>query len=1582
MSSKTTTHFSARKRLLAAAVSACFVSTSAWSNPTAPQVVNGAASFNQAGSLLTVTNSNGAIINWNTFSIAAGETTRFNQASAASSVLNRVLANDPSVLLGTLSSNGRVWLVNPAGIMVGQGARIDVAGFVGSTLNVRNEDFLANRLNFQATPNAGSIQNYGQITTPSGGSVYLVAPTVENHGIINAPNGEVILAAGQTVQLLDTGTPGVKVEITGTEGNATNLGEIVSEAGRIGLAGVLVRNSGTLNASSLVKEGGRVFLKASQDAYVDGAGRIVTTGTKGGSIEVLGNRVAVMDQAQLDASGDTGGGTVLVGGDYQGKNPDVQNANITYFGPQASIKADATQNGDGGKVIVWADDTTRAYGNISAQGGPGGGNGGFVETSGHNWLDVFGARVNTSSSLGTTGSWLLDPTDVSIIAYGGTPTFEPYTTTFGGTNSSGVFGGASSGPATLYWETISSALTSTNVTVTTTGTQSGGTGNITVSTSPGLANVVISHPLPAGGSWGNTWYGGGYNSSNSLTLLANNAVNINAPFGNAGTGAITILAGWDGVSTATPALNAGFSTSQNINFNSGGFIVSNGNVTLKAVNAINIQPTVYGAGIEMNAGALYVEATKLNLTAGTSIGSPAGIDSNGGQVFDLNKRNLAGGLQLLGSNTATVYGSWAGIRQYGTSAGQGQTFNIYYGGTVDMYGGAGNGVMPANYWTTGDCSYGGCSGDWVNVANYGPGGQTFNFVSGGALNLYGGSAGDNFVSVENGLGIQTITGNPNILVKGGSAGGVTVNGQLLSTDAGIWSDSIQVINANTITVDGNSATTANGAGAGIGATLGQTIVATGQITITGGGGGSGNHAAILSMGGVQDITAGAMLLKAGTGGGDNSASIQSPTQIIHASSVEIDGGGATGSSSGARIGGFEINTPGPTNLQLFTTGDILLTGGSTSGAAIGANALGGVTTDITINSGGNVTLTPGSGNGARIGSPTANIAGGNIAITAGGALTLNSTSPSTATGILTLGNVSVTAAAITEGINSAIVAGGLTTIKATSGGISLPGVNDFTGAVSLSDSGANNVAVRDVNAIVLGKSNVGNGTLTITAGGTITQTGPIVQAAGAGLASFLTTAVGGSAVTLQDAGNDFTGPVRLDSGIQPTIVTDANSIVLQGGAGGGGGGGNITINANGMVSQSTAFTGSVGNVVVNAGAGPIVFTDPGNNFTATGLSANTSGAASLVNAAAVNLAASNIGGTLTVTAPQITQSGPIAASALVTKSVTGTTLNDTGNKIASFTATNSNSGNVELTNTGVLSIGGISNSGGDIWIDNTGEVTTTGAISAPTGVVSIVANSPLTIGAGGVSAGGDIFLSAEGTPALTDNLTLNGAIQTSTGSIYLYADDNLFQNANVTGGPVYAVAQNGSIVMAAGATTSTGGGSIIYTPVLGSATLSSLNAGSGGDIMVVAGTDITTAAGFSGANLTGNSATIVAGGNLNLTTAVSLLNVTVQGTYSIFDQLTGTLMTNVPAAGVAAVTNQVVTTVVATTQPPPTTDQTPVPPPTVPGDPASTLLIDSTQTIGGTTDAFGGSSGDTGSSDTGSSGQGGKPAAKKLATCS
>lgn len=420
-----------RLKPLALTLACCFT-LSAQANPLGAQVVSGTASINQNGNLLTVTNSPNAILNWQSFSIGTGQTTNFIQQSATSSVLNRVIGSDPSALLGTLTSNGKVFLVNPAGIFVGQGANINVPGFVASTLNLSNADFLAGNHNFTATPNAGNIQNSGTITTPEGGSVYLVAPQVENYGIINTPKGETILAAGNTVQIVDTGAPGVTVQITGSSNTATNLGQILADSGQIGVVGAVVKNSGTISANSLVSQGGRVFLKATN--LVEASGTVTANGTTGGTIEVLGNDAGVMDGATLSANGAYGGGTVLVGGDEHGANPNVQNAQVTYFAPTASISADALQNGNGGKVVVWADNTTRAYGSISVRGGDNGGNGGFVETSGHIFLDVTRAP-DLTAPMGKGGSWLLDPEDITISSGNNfditsTPNFNPTTAAY------------------------------------------------------------------------------------------------------------------------------------------------------------------------------------------------------------------------------------------------------------------------------------------------------------------------------------------------------------------------------------------------------------------------------------------------------------------------------------------------------------------------------------------------------------------------------------------------------------------------------------------------------------------------------------------------------------------------------------------------------------------------------------------------------------------------------------------------------------------------------------------------------------------------------------------------------------------------------------------------------------------------------------------------------------------------------------------------------------------------------------------------------------------------------------------------
>ncbi len=403
------------RKLLPLLIAGCFGAAPALANPVGPQVISGQAGFSNQGNVLTVTNSPGAILNWQSFSIGANETTRFVQQDGASAVLNRIVGQDPSQIFGSLQSNGRVFLINPNGILFGQGAQINVNGLVASTLNISNEDFLAGRLKFQAGERAGSLQNQGSITTPSGGQVYLIAPNVENTGIVTSPKGEVVLAAGHSVHLVDSGNPDLHVVVSAPDNQALNLGQVIAEGGKIGIFAALISQRGMVSANSaVVGENGKIVFKASKDALLEAGSQTSATGAgSGGTIHVLGERVSVGGNAVIDASGRAGGGTVLVGGDFQGKNAAIQNARQVFFGRDAIVRADAIDQGDGGKVILWSDEMTRAYGTISAQGGKQSGNGGFVEVSGKQTL-VFDADVYTSAANGKAGMLLLDPQDIII----------------------------------------------------------------------------------------------------------------------------------------------------------------------------------------------------------------------------------------------------------------------------------------------------------------------------------------------------------------------------------------------------------------------------------------------------------------------------------------------------------------------------------------------------------------------------------------------------------------------------------------------------------------------------------------------------------------------------------------------------------------------------------------------------------------------------------------------------------------------------------------------------------------------------------------------------------------------------------------------------------------------------------------------------------------------------------------------------------------------------------------------------------------------------------------------------------------
>lgn len=295
------------RRIIALAVASCFVTGTALANPSGATVSSGSATISSTGSTLSVTNTPNTIINWHDFSINTGETTQFIQQSASSAVLNRITGGDPSLILGTLQSNGRVFLVNPAGIVFGVGSVVDVAGLVASTLNITDADFLAGKHIYNANiASPGSVTNAGEIRTPSGGFVYLIGTKVENSGVITTPSGEAILAAGNSVEIVDSTDPSLRVTVS-AQSQDVNLSQLMLQNDG-NIFGVL--NSGRVSANTVTQDAtGKIYFKSAGNIETT-AGSITeargTTTLDGGHIQAFADLNGNYS-GTFDASGQNGG---------------------------------------------------------------------------------------------------------------------------------------------------------------------------------------------------------------------------------------------------------------------------------------------------------------------------------------------------------------------------------------------------------------------------------------------------------------------------------------------------------------------------------------------------------------------------------------------------------------------------------------------------------------------------------------------------------------------------------------------------------------------------------------------------------------------------------------------------------------------------------------------------------------------------------------------------------------------------------------------------------------------------------------------------------------------------------------------------------------------------------------------------------------------------------------------------------------------------------------------------------------------------------------------------------------------------
>jgi filamentous hemagglutinin family protein len=357
--------------------------------PTGGTVASGEAGFSYNGNQLDVNQgTNNVVIDWATFNIGGQATTQFNQPGASSVAVNRISDVNPSQILGNLRANGQVVLLNTNGVFFGQNSTVDVSGLLVSTGTIDADAFMndgsINLSNINSNLGA-EIRNDGNITIQNAGLAAFVAPNLVNNGVINAHLGKIALASGGDAATVDLYGDGL-VEM--------QLGANASRA--------LISNNGTLKA-----DGGTIAVTAKAasnvvDSVINMGGVVEanTVGMKNGKIILSAGNADVHVTGQMNAKG--GDGQIKITSD---KNIGVWEG--------AELNADGGVNGNGGIIEVIAQQAGLFFGNIFARGGTESGNGGYVDTSGLEYIDI-GGNVDASANNGIAGLWFIDPRDLVI----------------------------------------------------------------------------------------------------------------------------------------------------------------------------------------------------------------------------------------------------------------------------------------------------------------------------------------------------------------------------------------------------------------------------------------------------------------------------------------------------------------------------------------------------------------------------------------------------------------------------------------------------------------------------------------------------------------------------------------------------------------------------------------------------------------------------------------------------------------------------------------------------------------------------------------------------------------------------------------------------------------------------------------------------------------------------------------------------------------------------------------------------------------------------------------------------------------
>lgn len=402
--------------LFSAVASALFYTSASYAFlPSGGQVTSGAGSISvpSRGQMVVQQNSDRLVIDWQSFNVAKNYGVTFKQPGEKAIVLNRVVGNSTSSIAGNINANGQVVLVNPNGVFMKSGAKINSAGFIATTRTIHDTDFMNGKLQFTATDKANtSVVNQAAITVSNGGYVVLAADNVTNAGRINTPSGNTLLAASKTVSLDLEGNGLKSYQVDGETINAMvrNSGQIRAVNGQVNLTALgknmamnaVINNTGYIEASGFARPDGNVIIDGGASGQVNMSGQIVANNAQGdgGNVRISGKHITLDNYNHIDVTGSNNGGSVVIG------QKGTQTVNMMNM---ASISASSLNNGNGGVIDMHSDGMLDFRGAIDVRGGATSGNGGLVRMEAQEYQTGEGS-VDLSAPHGKEGSWSRDVT--------------------------------------------------------------------------------------------------------------------------------------------------------------------------------------------------------------------------------------------------------------------------------------------------------------------------------------------------------------------------------------------------------------------------------------------------------------------------------------------------------------------------------------------------------------------------------------------------------------------------------------------------------------------------------------------------------------------------------------------------------------------------------------------------------------------------------------------------------------------------------------------------------------------------------------------------------------------------------------------------------------------------------------------------------------------------------------------------------------------------------------------------------------------------------------------------------------------